>query len=75
MRLIISLLLLIFFNHCSFNKDSKYWTADTIKKEEDREKLLEILKKSEDTMSMTLEEYKIYIEDYTKKSNYPDISK
>ena len=24
---------------------------------------------------MTLEEYKLYIEDYTKKSNYPDISK
>ena len=25
--------------------------------------------------SKTLEEYKLYIEDYTKKSNYPDISK
>ena len=75
MRVILSLFLLVFLNNCSLNKDSKYWTADTIKKEEDREKLLEILKKSEDTMSMTLEEYKIYIEDYTKKSNYPDISK
>ena len=34
-----------------------------------------LLKKSKDIRSMTLEEYKIYIEDYTKKSNYPDISK
>ncbi len=25
--------------------------------------------------SMTLEEYEIYIDDYTKKSKYPDISK
>jgi hypothetical protein len=24
---------------------------------------------------MTLEEYEIYIDDYTKKSKYPDISK
>ena len=75
MKVILSLFLLIFLNNCSLNKDSQYWTADTIKKEEDREKLSEILKKSKDTMSMTLEEYKIYIEDYTKKSNYPDISK
>ena len=75
MRVILSLFLLIFLNNCSLNKDSQYWTADTIKKEEEQEKLSEILKKSKDTMSMTLEEYKIYIEDYTKKSNYPDISK
>ena len=75
MRVILSLFLLIFLNNCSLNKDSQYWTVDTIKREKDQEKLSEILKKSKDTMSMTLEEYKIYIEDYTKKSNYPDISK
>ena len=75
MRVILSLFLLIFLNNCSLNKDSQYWTVDTIKKEKDQEKLSEILKKSKDMMSMTLEEYKIYIEDYTKKSNYPDISK
>ena len=75
MRVILSLFLLIFLNNCSLNKDSQYWTVDTIKKEKDQEKLSEILKKSKDIMSMTLEEYKIYIDDHTKKSNYPDISK
>ena len=75
MRLLLSLFLVLFLNNCSLNKDSQYWTVDTIKREKDQEKLSEILKKSKDTMSMTLEEYKIYIEDYTKKSNYPDISK
>ena len=75
MRVILSLFLLIFLNNCSLNKDSQYWTVDTIKREKDQEKLSEILKKSKDITSMTLEEYKIYIEDYTKKSNYPDISK
>ena len=75
MRLIISLLLLIFFNHCSFNKDSKYWTEDSIKMTDEQKKISNVLLKSKDIMSMTLEEYKIYIDDHTKKSNYPDISK
>ena len=38
-------------------------------------KINEILKKSDDITKMTLEEYEIYIDDYTKKSKYPDISK
>ena len=75
MKLILSLFLLLFLNNCSLNKDSKYWTEDTIKKKDEQKKLSKILKKSKDITTMTLEEYKIYIEDYTKKSNYPDISK
>ena len=75
MRLTLSLFLLLFLNNCSLNKDSHYWTEDSSKKKHKQEKLLKILKKSKDITSMTLEEYKIYIEDYTKKSNYPDISK
>ena len=75
MRLILSLFLLLFFNNCSLSKDSQYWTEDTIKKKDNQKKLSKILKKSKDITTMTLEEYKIYIEDYTKKSNYPDISK
>ena len=75
MRLTLSLFLLLFLNNCSLNKDSQYWTEDTIKKKDEQKKISEILKKSNDITTMTLEEYKIYIEDYTKKSNYPDISK
>ena len=75
MRLIFCLFLILFTNNCSLNKDSQYWTEDTIKKKEEQKNLSEILKKSKDITSMTLDEYKIYIEDYTKKSNYPDISK
>tara|TARA_B100001027_G_scaffold201753_1_gene161975 strand:+ start:105 stop:332 length:228 start_codon:yes stop_codon:yes gene_type:complete len=75
MRLILCIFLLVFPNNCSLNKDSQYWTEGTFKKKDEQKKLLKILKKSKDIRSMTLEEYKIYIEDYTKKSNYPDISK
>ena len=75
MRLIFCLFLLLFITNCSLNKDSKYWTEDTIKKKVEQKKLSKILKKSKDITTMSLEEYKIYIEDYTKKSKYPDISK
>ena len=75
MRLIFIFFLLIFINNCSLNKDSQYWTEDSIKMKEEQKKILKILNKSNDITSMTLEEYKIYIDDYTKKSNYPDISK
>ena len=75
MRLIFYLFLLLFLNNCSLNKDSQYWTEDSIMKKDKQKKLSKILKKSKDITSMTLDEYKLYIEDYTKKSNYPDISK
>ena len=75
MRLIFFLFLLLFISNCSLNKDSQYWTEDTIKKKNEQKNLSKILKKSKDITSMTLEEYKLYIEDYTKKSKYPDISK
>ena len=75
MRLIFCLFLLSFISNCSLNKDSQYWTEDTIKKKNEQKNLSKILKKSKDIMSMTLDEYKLYIEDYTKKSKYPDISK
>ena len=75
MRLIFYLFLLLFISNCSLNKDSQYWTEDTIKKKNEQKNLSKILKKSKDITTMTLDEYKLYIEDYTKKSKYPDISK
>ena len=71
--------IIIFFSlilvNCSLNKDSKYWTENSIESNTNQKKLNEILKKSGDITSMTIDEYEIYIDDYTKKSKYPDISK
>ena len=75
MRLILCIFIFMLFNNCSLNKNSQYWTEEAFKKKHEQKMLSKILKKSKDIRSMTLEEYKIYIEDYTKKSNYPDISK
>ena len=74
MKFALILSLLFILNNCSLNKDSKYWTEDVEKREETQKKLSKILKKTDDITTMTLEEYKIYIDDHTKKSKYPDIN-
>ena len=75
MKLVFIFFIILFLTNCSLNKDSKYWTEDVVKKSEDQKKLTEVFKKSENITNMTIEEYEIYIDDYTKKSKYPDISK
>ena len=74
MRLVFISFFILLLNNCSLNKDSKYWTEDVVKKSEDQKKLSEVLKKSEDITNMSYGEYEIYIDDYTKKSKYPDIN-
>ena len=74
MKLTLISIIFLLLNNCSLNKDSKYWTEDVEKRDENKKQLSEILKKSEDITTMTLKEYEIYIDDYTKKSKYPNIS-
>ena len=74
MKLVFIFFIILFLTNCSLNKDSKFWTEDVVKKSVDQKKLSEVLKKSEDITNMTYDEYKIYIDDYTKKSKYPDIN-
>ena len=74
MKLVFIFFIFFLLNNCSLNKDSKYWTEDVVKKSEDKKKLSKTLKKSDDITNMTYDEYKIYIDDYTKKSKYPDIN-
>ena len=75
MKLSLILIIFLLLNNCSLNKDSKYLTEDVENRDESQKQLSEVLKKSEDITTMTLQEYEIYIDDYTKKSKYPDISK
>ena len=74
MKLFFIFFIFFILNNCSLNKDSKYWTEDVVKKIEDQKKLSKVLKKSEDITNMSYDEYKIYIDDYTKKSKYLDIN-
>ena len=74
MKFVFIFLIILLLSNCSLNKDSKYWTEDVDKISEDQKKLPETIKKSEDITSMTFEEYEIYIDDYTKKSKYPNLN-
>ncbi len=69
------LILIVCLSNCSLNSDSQYWSEDNIKNKDIEKKLINIKKKSNDIRLMSYEEYKIYIDDYTKKSKYPDITK
>ena len=75
MKFVFIIFIIFLLNNCSLNKDSKYWTEDVDNRKNYQKKLSKILKKSDDITTMTLEEYEIYIDDYTKKSKYLDISK
>ena len=74
MKLVFIFFIFFMLNNCSLNKDSNYWTEDMIKKSENQKKISKVLKKSEDITNMSYDEYKIYIDDYTKKSKYLDIN-
>ena len=66
--------IIIFCSNCSLNKNSNFWTEDVKKRTIKEKKLRTILEKSEDLMSLSFNEYKIFIEEYGKKSNYPNIN-
>ena len=73
MKILIYLVSALIISNCSLNQDSKYWTEDSIKKKVDNQKLIKIIKKSNDIRLMSVDEYKIYVDDYIKKSKFPDI--
>ena len=71
----IFLIFFIFFSNCSLNSNSKYWSESSIEDSKNQEIIEKIKLKANDITSMTIEEYEIYLEEYTKNSNYPDINK
>ena len=75
MKYLNLILILILFQSCNYDFDSKFWNKYNEKKIVNQKKLSKIIDKSNDIRSMTMNEYKIYIDDYIRKSKYPDISK
>ena len=75
MKIFLLFLIILILNSCSLSKDSQYWTENSLESKNNQKKLNQILEKVDDITTMSLKEYEIYIDDYTKKSKYPDISK
>ena len=75
MKYLNLILIIIFFQSCNYDFNSKFWNEYNEKKIIDQKKMSKIIDKSNDIRSMTMNEYKIYIDDYIRKNKYPDISK
>tara|TARA_B100000575_G_C22852869_1_gene498928 strand:- start:232 stop:459 length:228 start_codon:yes stop_codon:yes gene_type:complete len=75
MKYLNLILVSIFFQSCSYDFDAKYWNEHNDIKIDNQKRLIKIINKSNDIVSMSIDEYKIYIDDYIKKSKFPDISK
>jgi hypothetical protein len=65
----------ILLANCSLNSNSIYWTENSVEDTKSKEMIEKIKLKADDITSMTMEEYEIYLEEYTKNSDYPDINK
>ena len=66
--------IIIFLTSCSLNKNSAYWSQDSLKKSTDDKKLSKIINKSADFKSMTFDEFNLFLKDYSNKAEYPDIN-
>ena len=75
MKYFKTILIFLIITSCSFNTNSDYWTENNVEKTRNLKKLNTILKNIDDITAMSLEEYKIYIDDKTRKSKYPNIDK
>ena len=70
----LSLSLILLLTSCSLSKDTAYWNEDPIKKSDEDRKLSKILLKTGDYKSMTFDEFNLFLRDYSKKAEYPDIN-
>jgi len=70
------LLLPLFFIlvSCSLDKNSVYWNENPVKKSLEDKSLLLIKNKDSDFNKMTFDEFSIFLEEYSNKSDYPDIN-
>ena len=75
MKFLSYIFVIIFLSNCSLNKNSNFWTEESINKSTLNNHLKKILDKSDNIMKMSFNEYEIFVNDYIKKSNYPNISK
>ena len=73
MKMLILVLSILFLSNCSFNSNSRYWTEDVIKKKKIKNDIKEIVNKSNDIISLSENEFEIYLNDYVSKSNYPTL--
>tara|TARA_Y100001970_G_scaffold273498_1_gene371801 strand:- start:494 stop:718 length:225 start_codon:yes stop_codon:yes gene_type:complete len=73
MKFLKILTLFLLLTNCSFNKNSEFWLEDSVKKKKNDIKLQKILNESSNILTLTIEEFEIFLEDYANNNRYPDI--
>ena len=73
MKFLKILTLFLLLTNCSFDKNSEFWLEDSIKKKKNDIKLQKILNESSNILTLTIEEFEIFLEDYANNNRYPDI--
>ena len=66
--------LILILTACSLDKNSTYWTDDSVKKSLDDKNLSKILDKTKNFKQMTFEEFNLFLKDYSDNAEYPDIN-
>ena len=66
-------LLLLIMTSCSLNKNSTFWNEDLKKNSTNNKKISVISTNNVDFNSMTFDEFALYLEDYSNKTDYPNI--
>lgn len=74
MRFMFFLTFLLLITNCSSNKNFQSLNKKKQEKNKSAE-LSKVLEKKYDITKMTFEEYKIYLDDYTKINKYPNLNK
>ena len=64
----------LFLASCSLNSNSVYWNEDPSKRKIELKKISKISKMSNDLKKMTYDELNIFLKEYYKKTDYPDIN-
>ena len=72
MRFFLIILTLIFLNNCSFDKNSNFWLEKN-KDNNNKKTKGKIFSEFENPMVFTIEEFKIYLNEYANKNKYPNI--
>ena len=75
MKKINLIFILLFLQSCSYINNYKYLNKHDVKRMSEEKNLNKIIEKSKNITLMSLNEYKIYIDDYIIKSKYPDITR
>ena len=70
----LSIMLILILTSCSLNKDSTYWNEDSFKNSIQSNKPSKISNINTNFRTMTFEEFDFFLQDYSKKTDYPEIN-